>query len=314
MDFRQVKPRCVSSRGRGKTAGGAFPVRRRGGEQRGARRRTLTLTLTQDDVSALLHQHRRVKPSRGGAGRVVFWHSGGAVGGGAGCECGGGKTAGGAFPVRRRGREQRGGRRRRIGRGSSPVRNIVRSFVRYSVRFGIQKSATPFGPSGMVVDERGCTPHDRVSLRGHTTSCFPAAPGVLFWGLPVRRRGGEQRGARRTAAAALTQRRADAAQNALQALVRRGDRERACGVGAAAALAVRVAGATSWRSGREVLPLPVCRDRFQFQSNLVWNSTKPVSNLYFFNPYNKLTREVERPLPLNQPPMRPGESTPFAPR
>ena len=27
-----------------------------------------------------------------------------------------------------------------------------------------------------------------------------------------------------------------------------------------------------------------------------------------------LTREVERPLPLNQPPMRPGESTPLAPR
>jgi hypothetical protein len=35
-----------------------------------------------DDVSALLHQHRRVKPSTA----VVFWHSG-RCGGGAGCEC-----------------------------------------------------------------------------------------------------------------------------------------------------------------------------------------------------------------------------------
>jgi hypothetical protein len=36
-----------------------------------------------DDVSALLHQHRRVKPSRRGGGVLALW----GCGGGAGCEC-----------------------------------------------------------------------------------------------------------------------------------------------------------------------------------------------------------------------------------
>jgi hypothetical protein len=64
--------------------------------------------------------------------------------------------------------------RRVAGRFSSPVSNIVLSFVRYSVRCGIQVHNQK-DRLGMVVEERGCTrPQLGMSLQGHPISCFAA--------------------------------------------------------------------------------------------------------------------------------------------